>query len=217
MCQTYLTYEIVKTKLIRELDRENTAKSHMIKAAFLLATKKTESVSLRSILKIAGYASSKFYRYWGGRDDFILDAYLHCVERYIDAEVATAREFSGGSPRDYFECIAQHTVLSQKHLHGSFFKEIAGEIAGGNYSRLLVHMEDQVKRNMNVFFEKFPCYEVDMDFERERPKFWAVGTFILTRNYDDGLKTITDDDLVRMIADTYEGLIQSHKAEPETL
>ena len=182
----------------------------MITAAFLIASQRDSDISLRSILKVAGYASSKFYRFWPARTNFILDAYLFCVEKYIDSEVAIAREFSGNRPREFFELVGQHTVLSQKYVHRDFFREIAGQIAGGDYSKLLVFMDSQVQRNLDVFVEKFPEYREHVDFEAGRSLIWAVGTFILTRNYDDGLKVISDDALVTLIADAYAGSIKHH-------
>ena len=208
MIRENLTFDVVKSRFLRLLNEENTPRSHMIAAAFLIASQKGSDVSLRSILKLAGYATSKFYRFWPARTNFILDAYLFCVEKYIESEVTFAREFSGDTPRAYFELIGQHTMHSQKYVHRNFFREIAGQIAEGDYSRLLVHMDAQVQKNLDIFIEKFPQYQGSVDYQAGRSLIWAVGTFILTRNYDNGLETISEDKLVGLIADAYLGCIK---------
>lgn len=214
MIRDHLTFDIVKQRFVGLLNEENSPRSHMITAVFLLASQKHTDISLRAILKIAGYAASKFYKYWPGRSSFILDAYLYCVEKYIDAEVSFAHEFSGSEPRQFFELIGQHTMLSQKYIHRDFFREIAGQMAGGEYSRLLVHMESQIKRNLDVFIEKFPQYSDRVNVMAGQSMVWTVGTYILIRNYDDGLRLITDEQMVDLIVEAYarciDGGIQMH-------
>ena len=203
-----LTLDLVKSRFLYILSNENSPRSHIINAGYNLAVRDGSDVSVRKVLRAAGYATSIFYKYWPGRSNFIIDGYLYCVEKYIDAEIAFAREFSGDTPKEFFALVAFHTVLSQKHIHRDFFREIAGKMAGGDYSRLLVHMESQVRRNMEVFIEKFPDYKEEIDFSSGLGMMWAVGTFILNRNYDAGLEVVTDEELVNMIVDAYAGLLR---------
>lgn len=130
------------------------------------------------------------------------------MEKYIDSEVLLAREFCGKEPRQFFELVAQHTMYSQQYLHREFFREIAGGIACGDYSRLLVHMNSQVRRIMDVFIEKFPQYDGRISISRGQGMLWAVGTFILVRNYDDGLGLVTEDQLVDLIVDAYGSCVE---------
>lgn len=202
-----LTIDLITARFIEMLEQESTAKVQIITAGYMIASRENEDASVRGVLKLAGYAASKFYGFWPGRSEFILDGYLYCVEKYIDAEVTFAREFSGKTPREFFALIAYHTVLSQRHVSQKTFREIAGKLAEGDYSKLLVHMESQVRRNMEVFVDKFPEYRNYIDISCGRAMMWAVGTFILNRTFDEGLKTVTDDELVDLIVDTYAGFI----------
>lgn len=208
MTKDKLTYDLVRSRFISLLNRENSPRSNLITATYLLASEdKLADIKMRPILKYAGYAASTFYRLWPDKNRFLLDAYLHCVTRYIESEISFAREFSGNDPREYFEYIAQHTVFSQQYIHRDFFRLIAGQLAKGDYSKLLVHMESQVKRNLEVFVEKFPGYAGCLNLEGVRGLMWAVSTFTLVRNYDDGLKVVSDSELVDLIADAYLAVI----------
>lgn len=60
---------------------------------------------------------------------------------------------------------------------------------------------------MEVFVDKFPEYGNNIDMSSGRAMMWAVATFILNRTFDEGLKTVTDDELVDLIVDTYAGFI----------
>ena len=202
-----MTIDLVTARFIEMLEQESTAKAQIVTAGYMIASREDEDLSVRGILKLAGYAASKFYGFWTGRSEFVLDGYLYCVEKYIDAEVTFAREFSGKTPRDFFALIAYHTVLSQRLVSQKTFREIAGKLARGDYSKLLVHMESQVRRNMEVFVDKFPEYGNNIDISSGRAMMWAVGTFILNWTFDEGLKTVTDDELVDLIVDTYAGFI----------
>lgn len=163
----------------------------------------SRKVSLKSIVQMAGYGFSTFYKQWPDSDNVFKDIWSFSLECYMRSELEHLRQLGSRSTEDFIDTWVKHAVLSQRFVPPAMFKMLLARFFGNDLFEMMTHVPRHVENVMALFRELYagspaPVPQSSLDIVAPVHCAHIVTTYLFTRNIG-GRSLLTDDEAVDAI------------------
>jgi len=218
----------VRTGLTRKLwavaERTSKPADHFKAVAIqeVAAAGEDAKFSLRGVVSKSGYGFSTFYKFWKGFDEYLLETYDFAAESFLKAEWELISQFSGETPAEYFQMLAEHSLSANQLVPRSLLRTILLGHLKGRVSRLLQHGQRQATQIADGFDRYFADQGLHVDRDRLCAVMQLHGTFLYWRKADTGLvqepnvliRLMIDSALMTVVSDAPPGSVVKGQNAP---
>jgi hypothetical protein len=160
-------------------------------------------VSLKSIVQMAGYGFSSFYKLWPDSESVFKDIWNFALECYMRSELEHLRQLGARSTEDFIDTLAKHMVLSQKFVPPAIFRVLLARFFDNDLFEMMAHVPRHVENIMVLFRDlhggsAVPRAQSPLDIVAPIHCAHIVTTYLFTRNIN-GRSLLTDDEAVETI------------------
>ena len=170
---------------------------------FLRDGMESRKVSLKSIVQMAGYGFSTFYKLWPDSDNVFKDIWSFSLECYMRSELEHLRQLGSRSTEDFIDTWVKHAVLSQRLVPPAMFRMLLARFFDNDLFAMMAHVPRHVENVMALSRElnagsSVPGPQSSLGISAPVHCVHIIATHLFTGNIS-GRSPLTEDEAVDAI------------------